>query len=57
MRLADGAKAEIETDEELRKRIAVAYGMWGAFLSVVMESSGTALDECAAHVGLERNVR
>ncbi len=45
-----------ETDAELRTRIANAYGRWGAFLSVVIESSGAALDECAAHVALERRV-
>jgi len=43
-----------ETDEELRARIANAYGMWGAFLSIVIESSGEALDECAKHVDLRR---
>ena len=44
-----------ESDESLRTRIANAYGRWGAFLSVVIESSGEALDECAKHVGLERH--
>jgi hypothetical protein len=43
-----------ESDESLRTRIAEAYGMWGAFLSHVAESSGQALDDCAASVGLER---
>lgn len=43
-----------ETDEQLRTRIAAAYGMWGAFLSHVIESSGQALDDCARHVGLRR---
>ena len=43
-----------ESDEDLRRRIAEAYGMWGAFLSHVMECSGAALDEAARHVGLER---
>lgn len=55
----NGSKVElptddIETDAELRTRIANAYGMWGAFLSVVIESHGTRLDECAKHVGLTR---
>ena len=45
-----------ESDEALRTRIANKYGMWGAFLSHVIESSGPALDECAKHVGLERIV-
>ena len=44
----------LETDEQLRTRIANKYGRWGAFLSHVIESSGTALDECAKHVGLTR---
>ncbi len=43
-----------ETDAELRARIADAYGTWGAFLSLVIESSGAALDDCAKHVKLER---
>lgn len=45
---------KVESDEELRGRIAAAYGKWGAFLSVVIESSGAALDECAKSVGLDR---
>lgn len=45
---------EPETDEALRLRIAEKYGMWGAFLSHVVESSGAALDECARFVGLKR---
>ena len=44
----------VETDEALRTRIANRYGQWGAFLTVVMESKGIALDECAKHVDLER---
>jgi len=44
----------METDEEFRTRIANAYGMWGAFLSHVMECSGKALDEAAEHVKLTR---
>ena len=43
-----------ETDEAFRTRIANAYGMWGAFLSHVMECSGKALDDAAKHVGLVR---
>ena len=43
-----------ETDESLRTRIANKYGMWGAFLSVVMGSHGRMLDDCAKHVGLKR---
>jgi len=43
-----------ESDESLRTRIANAYGMWGAFLSHVMECSGESLDKCARQVGLER---
>lgn len=43
-----------ETDESLRARIINAYGMWGAFCSEVLESSGHALDEIAKHVGLTR---
>lgn len=46
----------LETDEELRARIADAYGMWGSFLSMVMESSGKALDDCAAQMKLERRI-
>ena len=46
--------ARPETDEELRTRIANAYGKWGAFLTEVIESSGKALEECAKHVGLKR---
>lgn len=45
-----------ESDEDLRTRIANKYGMWGAFLSHVIESSGEALDECAKHVNLQRIV-
>jgi hypothetical protein len=45
-----------ESDEDLRTRIANKYGMWGAFLTEVIESSGEALDACAKHVGLERIV-
>lgn len=45
-----------ESDESLRARIANKYGMWGAFLTVVIESSGEALDACAKHVGLTRGV-
>jgi hypothetical protein len=48
--------SRLETDKELRTRIANAYGMWGAFLSVVMESSGKALDDCAKHIKLERKI-
>lgn len=44
----------MESDEDLRGRIAEKYGMWGAFLSTVIESSGPALDECAAYMGLTR---
>lgn len=44
----------VETDESLRTRIANKYGMWGAFLSHVIEAKGAALDECAEHVGLKR---
>jgi len=43
-----------ETDEALRTRIAEAYGMWGAFLSHVIECSGEALDDAAKHVNLTR---
>lgn len=43
-----------ETDEELRTRIANAYGTWGAFLSVVIESNGKDLEDCAAHLNLKR---
>jgi len=43
-----------ESDEELRVRIHKAYGMWGAYLSHVMECSGAALDDAAKHVGLKR---
>lgn len=45
-----------ESDEDLRTRIANKYGMWGAFLSVVIESKGEALDACARSIGLERIV-
>jgi hypothetical protein len=43
-----------ESDEDLRVRIINAYGMWGAFCTVVLESSGDVLDELAATVGVER---
>ena len=43
-----------ESDEDLRTRITNKYGMWGAFLTRVIESNGAALDACARHVGLER---
>jgi hypothetical protein len=45
-----------ESDEAFRTRIANKYGMWGAFLSVVMESKGKALDDCGQHLGLTRIV-
>lgn len=45
-----------ETDEELYVRINIAYGRWGAFLSHAMEAKGKALDECAEHVGLKREM-
>lgn len=51
-----GHRWYIEPDDQLRTRIANKYGMWGAFLSVVIESSGEALDECAKHVDLKRIV-
>ena len=44
----------IESDEALRERIAQKYGMWGAFLSIVLGSHGKALDDAAKHVGIER---
>jgi hypothetical protein len=47
---------ERESDESLRARIANKYGRWGAFLSVVIESHGEALDECAKYMGLTRGV-
>lgn len=43
-----------ESDAALRLRISDAYGKWGSFLSVVIESSGSALDDCAAHMNLKR---
>jgi hypothetical protein len=43
-----------EPDDSLRARIAAAYGMWGAFLTEVIESRGRTLDACAAFVGVER---
>lgn len=43
-----------ESDEDLRARIINAYGMWGAFCTMVVESSGTALDAIAKFEGLER---
>ena len=43
-----------ESDRDFRRRIIDAYGMWGAFCTVVLESSGTALDEVGLHVGLLR---
>lgn len=43
-----------ESDAALRGRIAVKYGMWGAFMSAVIEASGEALDELAASEGLVR---
>lgn len=47
----------IETDESLRVRIDRKYGMWGAFLSIVMESQGKALDACAESIGLLRGIQ
>ena len=47
-------KVYIETDENYRARIANTYGMWGAFLTEVIESSGTALDECGDSIGVKR---
>lgn len=44
----------MESDEKFRVRIINAYGMWCAFCTEVLESSGKALDECGRHVGLER---
>lgn len=46
-----------ETDGSLRTRIFNAYGMWGAFLTAVLESSGQHLDDCAKHTGLTRRRR
>jgi hypothetical protein len=46
----------LETDGELYLRINKAYGMWGAFLSHVLEARGEALDECAALVKLKREM-
>lgn len=51
-----GNRWSIESDDSLRTRIANKYGMWGAFLSVVMESSGDALDDCASFLELKRIV-
>jgi hypothetical protein len=45
---------ETETDAAFRARIINAYGMWGAFCTVVLESSGADLDDCGKHVGLIR---
>jgi len=45
-----------ESDEDLRVRIINAYGMWGAFCTVVLESKGSTLDEMAEYVGIERKV-
>lgn len=47
-------RQERETDEAFRTRIAEKYGMWGAYLSHVIECSGEALDEAAKHVKLTR---
>lgn len=47
-------KIHHETDGQLRMRILDAYGMWGAFASEVVESSGSALDDLAKQVGLVR---
>jgi hypothetical protein len=52
--MSEETQPVMETDEAFRTRIANKYGMWGAFLSVVMESKGKALDECGKHVELER---
>lgn len=46
----------LETDEAFRTRIANKYGMWGSYLSHVIECSGASLDEAAKHVELERLV-
>lgn len=43
-----------ESDEDFRVRIISAYGLWGAFLTAVMEASGKALDDCGEAVGLVR---
>lgn len=43
-----------ESDESLRARVISAYGMWGAFCSLVLEASGEELDKMAEHVGVKR---
>ncbi len=45
-----------ETDRELYLRINRAYGMWGAFLGHASECRGKALEECAAQLGLVREM-
>ena len=52
----EGYRWYVEPDDQLRTRIANKYGMWGAFLTEVIESSGEALDKCAEHVDLKRIV-
>lgn len=44
----------LESDADFRVRIINAYGMWGAFCTVVLESHGRRLDDCGKHVGLTR---
>lgn len=43
-----------ETDEELRGRIAEAYGMWGSLMSHALEAQGEALEELASYFDLTR---
>lgn len=46
----------LETDEELRARCLEAYGMWGAFASIVLGARGATLDKCADHLKLARRI-
>lgn len=45
-----------ESDEDFRTRLAQKYGMWGALLTTISESSGKALDDCGKHLGVTRIV-
>lgn len=47
--------AQQESDDEFRKRIVDAMPHWGALMGVVIESSGSALDEIGKRYGITRN--
>lgn len=44
----------MESDRDYRARLINAYGMWGAFCTVILESSGGRLDEIGAELKCAR---